>query len=80
MQKLVREPLVLLCEGSTLSQVRFRRGTSCSGRYYGNSETEGLVNKNDGPIDIKNGVAISGDLSRNTENNLVGYKAKQHTS
>ena len=73
---------IVVREGSTLNQVRFRRGTpaAADATMKRLQETEGLVNKNDGPIDIKNGVAISVDLSRNTENNLVGYKAKQHTS
>ena len=73
---------IVVREGSTLNQVRFRRGTpaAADATMRRLQETEGLVNKNDGPIDIKNGVAISVDLSRNTENNLVGYKAKQHTS
>ena len=73
---------IVVREGSTLNQVRFRRGTpaAADATMRRLQETEGLVNKNDGPIDIKNGVAISVDLSRDTENNLVGYKAKQHTS
>ena len=73
---------IVVREGSTLNQVRFRRGTpaAADATMRRLQETEGLVNKNHGPIDIKNGVAISVDLSRNTENNLVGYKAKQHTS
>ena len=73
---------IVVREGSTLNQVRFRRGTpaAADATMRRLQETEGLVNKNDGPIDIKNGVAISVDLSRNTENNLVGYKAKEHTS
>ena len=69
-------------EGSTLNQVRFRRGTpaAADATMRRLQATEGLINKNDGPIDIKNGVAISVDLSGKTENSLVGYKAKQHTS
>tara|TARA_B100000212_G_scaffold115560_1_gene86184 strand:+ start:1980 stop:3125 length:1146 start_codon:yes stop_codon:yes gene_type:complete len=73
---------IVVREGSTLNQVRFRRGTpaAADATMRRLQETEGLVNKNDGPIDIKNGVAISVDLSGNTEDGLVGYKAKQHTS
>ena len=73
---------IVVQEGSTLNQVRFRRGTpaAADATMRRLQETEGLVNKNDGPIDIKNGVAISVDLSGNTEGGLVGYKAKQHTS
>ena len=73
---------IVVREGSTLNQVRFRRGTpaAADATMRRLQETEGLVNKNDGPIDIKNGVAISVDLSGKTEGDLVGYKAKQHTS
>ena len=73
---------IVVREGSTLNQVRFRRGTppAADATMRRLQATEGLINKNDGPIDIKNGVAISVDLSGKTKNNLVGYKAKQHTS
>ena len=73
---------IVVRQGSSLNQVRFRRGTppAADAAMRRLQETEGLVDKKSGPIDIKHGVAISVNLSGQKDSDLVGYKAKPHTS
>lgn len=73
---------ILVRQGSSLNQVRFRRGTppAADAAMKRLQETEGLVDTQGAPIDIKDGVAISVDLSGDPHTGLIGYKAKPHTA
>jgi dCTP deaminase len=70
---------VLLREGSRLSQVRFRTGDAIldADELDALHELERLVDIDD--ADLVNGVALSVDLSGESGNGFVGYRAKRHT-
>jgi len=72
---------IVVRQGSSLNQVRFRRGTppAADAAMKRLQETEGLIDTQGGPIDIKDGVAISVDLSGDPKTRLIGYRAKPHT-
>lgn len=68
---------ILVRAGSRLSQIRFRRGqpthTDTELRHL--HEQEQLVNDS---ADIDGGLALTVDLKGESENGLVGYRAKRH--
>ena len=69
---------VLVREGSTLSQIRFRRGSPAE-TDAGLQALHGAVTLvSGGVLDIDNGVALSVDLKGDTSG-LIGYRAKRHT-
>src|SRR5262250_1762746 len=70
---------VLLREGSRLSQVRFRVGDAVlsADELDALHDAERLVDIDD--ADLANGVALSVDLSGQSSNGFVGYRAKRHT-
>ncbi|MGA2287183.1 2'-deoxycytidine 5'-triphosphate deaminase [Bradyrhizobium sp.] len=70
---------VLLREGSRLSQVRFRTGDAVltEDELEVLHEQERLVDCDD--ADLVSGVALSVDLSGQSGNGFVGYRAKRHT-
>ena len=70
---------VLLREGSRLSQVRFRVGECAlkEAELLDLHEHERLVDS-DNP-DFNGGLALSVDLSGESANGFVGYRAKRHT-
>ncbi len=70
---------VLLREGSRLSQVRFRVGDAVlnADELDALHDAERLVDIDD--ADLANGVALSVDLSGQSANGFVGYRAKRHT-
>jgi dCTP deaminase len=70
---------VLLREGSRLSQVRFRTGDAIlnADELDALHDLERLVDCDD--ADLVNGVALSVDLSGESANGFVGYRAKRHT-
>jgi dCTP deaminase len=65
-------------EGSTLSQIRFRRGVTAEtdAALVGLQSREQLVSG--GVVDIAGGMALSVDLRGDAEGR-VGYRAKRHT-
>ncbi|MEQ1647830.1 MAG: 2'-deoxycytidine 5'-triphosphate deaminase [Hyphomicrobiaceae bacterium] len=69
---------ILVREGSTLSQIRFRLGlpTEPDEVLHRLQNDVGLVTG--GVVDIDNGIALSVDL-KGDANGLVGYRAKRHT-
>ena len=72
---------IVVREGSSLNQLRFRRGTPppADAAMRRLQETEGLVDNHGASVDIKDGVAISVDLSGDLKTGLIGYRAKPHT-
>lgn len=69
---------ILVREGSTLSQVRFRTGhpTETDATLAALQASVGLVSG--GVVDIATGIALSVDLEGDATG-LVGYRAKRHT-
>src|SRR5437868_1080875 len=70
---------VLVREGSRLSQIRFRRGHALldADALAELHARERLVDIDD--ADLAHGVALSVDLSGESSNGFVGYRAKRHT-
>ncbi len=73
---------ILVRKGSSLNQLRFRRGNPppADAAMRRLQQTEGLVKTEQTEADIKKGVAISVDLLGDNKTGLIGYKAKPHTS
>ena len=75
---------VLVRENSCLVQLRIRRGSppSSDAALRRLHDTVGLVDAEPGQEDIKNGLAItvdlSGDLSGDSASGVVGYRVKKH--
>lgn len=69
---------ILVRPGSRLAQIRFRRGshTSSDAEMKRLHEELRLV---DGPADIDGGIALTVNLSAETEDEVVGYRAKRHS-
>ena len=69
---------VIVRQGTRLNQMRFRRGrtTSSDTELKRLHSEEGIVYN--GKADISEGLAISVNLNGNSENEIVGYKAKRH--
>jgi dCTP deaminase len=69
---------VIVRQGTRLNQMRFRRGrtTSSDTELKRLHSEEGIVYN--GKADIAEGLAISVNLNGNSENEIVGYKAKRH--
>ncbi|WP_193184381.1 2'-deoxycytidine 5'-triphosphate deaminase [Nisaea sediminum] len=70
---------VLARTGSRLNQLRFRRGNpvASDAAMRRLQDSVKLVHGQD--ADIKEGVAVSVDLTGDPKTGLIGYKAKQHT-
>jgi dCTP deaminase len=70
---------VLVREGARLSQIRFRRGQALldSAALAKLHADVGLVDSDD--ADVREGIAVSVDLSGFGPNGLTGYRAKRHT-
>lgn len=70
---------ILVREGSTLSQIRFRRGSfqPSDEETRALHEAETLVFS--GNVDINNGIALSVDLKGTGKDGLIGYRAKRHS-
>ncbi len=70
---------ILVREGSTLSQIRFRSGIS----HHSDDELRVLHKEQtlvfSGNVDIDNGIALSVDLMAAGKNSLIGYRAKRHS-
>jgi len=70
---------ILVREGSTLSQIRFRSG-NCQ---HSDEEMRALHEENtlvfSGNVDIDNGIALSVDLEGSGKGSLIGYRAKRHS-
>jgi dCTP deaminase len=70
---------ILVCEGSRLSQIRFRHGNGLldAEALRALHTLERLVDDDDS--DVSEGVAVSVDLGGLGPDGLVGYRAKRHT-
>ncbi|MDP1626443.1 MAG: 2'-deoxycytidine 5'-triphosphate deaminase [Parvibaculum sp.] len=69
---------ILVRPGSRLAQIRFRRGTHVSS----DAEMKRLheeLRLVDGEADIDGGIALTVNLSAETEDEVVGYRAKRHS-
>ena len=71
---------ILVRTGSSLNQLRFRRGNPPmpDGPLRKLHDREGLVDTGGGEVDISGGVAITADLVGNEETGLIGFRAKKH--
>ncbi|MEQ8332395.1 2'-deoxycytidine 5'-triphosphate deaminase [Nisaea sp.] len=70
---------VLARTGSRLNQLRFRRGTPVASDAAMRRLQDSVVLVHGQEADIKEGVAVSVDLTGEPKTGLIGYKAKQHT-
>ena len=72
---------VVVREGSSLNQIRFRRGnpnhSDASLRRL--HQQWRLVDRSDAEVNIANGIALSVDLQKLSDEGAVGYKARKHT-
>ncbi|ABS62033.1 2-deoxycytidine 5-triphosphate deaminase [Parvibaculum lavamentivorans DS-1] len=69
---------ILVRPGSRLAQIRFRRGTHTSS----DAEMKRLheeLRLVDGEADIDGGIALTVNLAAETEDEVVGYRAKRHS-
>jgi len=73
---------ILVRRGSSLNQLRLRRGNprAADSAMRKLQKVDGLVHSESGEVDINDGVAISVDLEGDTKTGLVGYRAKPHTA
>lgn len=73
---------ILVRRGSSLNQLRLRRGNPppADAAMRRLQETEGLVDAGQLSADINKGVAISVDLGGDAASGLIGYRAKPHTA
>src|SRR5690349_341591 len=71
--------MVLVREGSRLSQIRFRRGHGLldAAALRALHDKERLTD--DTEADVTEGIAVGVDLAGLSPNNFVGYRAKRHT-
>lgn len=70
---------VLVRQGSKLSQIRFRRGQAT----HTDTELRHLhdtVKLLDGTPNIDNGLALTIDLKGNSDDGLIGYRARRHSA
>ena len=70
---------VLARTGSRLNQLRFRRGNPVASDTAMRRLQDSVVLVSGHEVDIKEGVAVSVDLTGEAKTGLIGYKAKQHT-
>ncbi|MEP3116459.1 2'-deoxycytidine 5'-triphosphate deaminase [Nisaea sp.] len=70
---------VLARTGSRLNQLRFRRGNPVASDAAMRRLQDSVVLVHGQDADIKEGVAVSVDLTGEPKSGLIGYKAKQHT-
>ncbi|WP_226886903.1 2'-deoxycytidine 5'-triphosphate deaminase [Nisaea nitritireducens] len=70
---------VLARTGSRLNQLRFRRGHPVASDAAMRRLQDSVVLVHGQEADIKEGVAVSVDLTGEPKTGLIGYKAKQHT-
>lgn len=70
---------VLARTGSRLNQLRFRRGQPVTSDAAMRRLQDSVVLVHGQDADIKEGVAVSVDLTGDPKTGLIGYKAKQHT-
>ncbi|MEO9900579.1 2'-deoxycytidine 5'-triphosphate deaminase [Nisaea sp.] len=70
---------VLARTGSRLNQLRFRRGHPVASDAAMRRLQDSVVLVHGQDADIKEGVAVSVDLTGEPKSGLIGYKAKQHT-
>ena len=72
---------VVVREGSSLNQIRFRRGnpnhSDASLRRL--HQQWSLVDRSEAEANIDNGIALSVDLQKGSDEGVVGYKARKHT-
>ncbi len=71
---------ILVRAGSSLNQIRFRRGgpKSSDAELRSLQSEQQLIKRSDGDIDIDQGIALSIDLIGDGKSHLVGYRAKRH--
>ena len=71
---------IVVRTGSTLSQIRFRRGqpTISDAELMALHEAQRLVSGGTASADVANGIALSVDLVGDAQR-LVGYRGKRHT-
>ena len=72
---------VIVREGSSLNQVRFRRGNpnNSDASLRRLHQQWRLVDRSDADANIENGIALSVDLRSFSGGGVVGYKARKHT-
>ena len=72
---------VIVREGSSLNQVRFRRGnpSNSDASLRRLHQQWRLVDRSDADANIENGIALSVDLRSFSGGGVVGYKARKHT-
>jgi len=71
---------VLVRAGSSLNQIRFRRGasTSSDAELRDLQDERRLIESHDDTVDINQGISLSVDLTGRMQAGLVGYRAKRH--
>jgi len=70
---------ILVREGSTLSQIRFRSGLCQHSDEEMRILHEEATLVYSGTVDINNGIALSVDLEGAGKGSLIGYRAKRHS-
>jgi len=70
---------ILVREGSTLSQIRFRSGICQHNDDEMRTLHEQATLVYSGNVDINNGIALSVDLAGTGKGSLIGYRAKRHS-
>ena len=70
---------ILARTGSRLNQVRFRRGQPVASDAAMRRLQDSVVLVHGRDADIREGVAVSVDLTGEPKTGLIGYKARQHT-
>ena len=72
---------VIVREGSSLNQIRFRRGNpnNSDASLRRLHQQWRLVDRSDADANIENGIALSVDLRSFSGSGVVGYKARKHT-
>ena len=72
---------VIVREGSSLNQIRFRRGNpnNSDASLRRLHQQWRLVDRSDTDANIENGIALSVDLQSFSGGGVVGYKARKHT-
>ncbi|MEL6225781.1 MAG: 2'-deoxycytidine 5'-triphosphate deaminase [Pseudomonadota bacterium] len=70
---------ILVRTGSTLSQIRFRRGDPREPDTALQILQDGSGLVSGGTVDIAAGIALSVDLAPSADGSLIGYRARRHT-
>lgn len=72
---------VIVRDGSSVNQIRFRRGSpnSSDASLRRLHQQWRLVDRPDTEVNIENGIALSVDLRGFSDGGVVGYKARKHT-